>query len=77
MLEDRGDMVTTSSRSKSDYVLYSLMKSTTSRDLSVSVVVIETKHEKSLKTAFVAQVLGYYCKAKENSDKSGLAMLLS
>ena len=76
-MNDRGDLVTTSEKSKADYVIYTLMKDKDNKDYSVSAVIIEVKHCKELNKNFAAQVMGYYCKAKQGNNLSGFAMLLN
>ena len=39
-----GDLVTTSSQSKADYIIYSLMKDSVGTAHAVSAVIVETKH---------------------------------
>ena len=47
-MKDRDDLVTKSARSKVDYVLSSLMKTSPGEEL-------EAKHEESLKESFIAE----------------------
>ena len=76
-MKDRGDLVTTSSESKADYIIYSLMKDSVGTEHAVSAVIIETKHLKALDSSSIAQVMGYYCKAKKGNNQTGFAMLLN
>ena len=75
-MNDRGNLVTTSQDSKADYVVYSLMKDDKGKEHAVSAVIIEAKHSESLDN-FIGQALGYYCKAKECNNQSGIAMLFN
>ena len=50
MALDTGDIVTTSKKSKADYVIYSLMKDTKGKEHAVSAVIDEAKHCKELAT---------------------------
>ena len=47
------------------------------RKNTVSDVIIEAKHCQALGKPAIAQVMGYYCKAKEGNNQSGFAMLLN
>ena len=76
-MNDRGDLVTTSEQSKADYVIYTLMKDEHKKEYSVCAVIIEVKHCKELNKHFTAQIMGYYCKAKQGNNQSGFAMLLN
>ena len=73
-MNDRGDLVTTSEQSKADYVIYTLTKDAHKKEYSVCAVIIEVKH---CKEPFTAQIMGYYCKAKQGNNQSGFAMLLN
>lgn len=76
-MNDRGDIVTTSKKSKADYIIYALMKDTEGKEHAVSAVIVEAKHCKVLATSAIAQVMGYYCKSKVGNNQTGFAMLLN
>jgi len=49
----------------------------TMEDEMVPVVVLETKHESSVKLKVVAQAIGYYACAKKNYTGTGIALVLN
>ena len=52
-MKERGDLVTTSSQSKADYIIYSLMKGSVGTEHTVSAVIIETKHLSELDSSAI------------------------
>jgi len=67
----------TSQGSKYDYVVWRLMVSSSSTSEEVPVVVLETKHETSVRDKAVAQAIGYYARAKKNYTGTGFALILN
>ena len=57
-MNERGDLVTTSKKSKADHVIYTLMKDGIEDKHSVIAVIIEVKHCQKLNKHFTAQVMG-------------------
>ena len=73
-----------SEKSKADYVLYRLYNkpegtSSASVSESIATVIMETKHIEKLNMKAVAQVMGYYCRAKgdQKDNQSGIAVLFN
>ena len=78
------DLTRVSEKSKADYVLYRLYNkpegtSSASVSESIATVIMETKHIEKLNMKAVAQVMGYYCRAKgdQKDNQSGIAVLFN
>lgn len=69
----------TSELSKADYVCWTKLVNKSGHDVDVPVVILETKHLQSIDNKCIAQVLGYYIKARGNCSptRQGVAMLIN
>ena len=75
---DFGELVNTSTKSKTDYVCWKLYhKQVTGENMFTAAIVMEIKHLPTLNHNCIAQVMGYYSKAKVNENKTGCALLFN
>ena len=77
-MPDFGELVNTSTKSKTDYVCWKLYhKQVTGENMFTAAIVMEIKHLPTLNHNCIAQVMGYYSKAKVNENKTGCALLFN